>query len=126
MGAKQGEVIVQVGEGKYGVHFRDGVATHVTRHGEQWREVVGDKLIASLASELQEWRGAAGDMRASLKQASVRETALRAEVAVLQDLNLGLSGDRAILVGDVARLKCENEKLRKQLAGNDESRRRMR
>lgn len=48
---------VEIEDGKYTYDFNGGNA-HVLRYGEPWRDVVGDKFIYCMASEIDELRTA--------------------------------------------------------------------
>lgn len=51
-------VDVSVASGKYRVVMEHGGPLHALRHGEPWRDLVGDNLVFMLAVELERCRDA--------------------------------------------------------------------
>lgn len=53
---------LEVADGKYTIVGIEDGKLHALRHGEPWRDLVGDKLVLSLAQELLEAREALREM----------------------------------------------------------------
>lgn len=96
---------VSVANGKYRVRARNGCDLHALRHGQLWRDLVGDGLVLALATELAEARDRlitvharlAGEQIGALDTAKMREeeadwtndevATLRVQVAALEREN---------------------------------------
>jgi hypothetical protein len=48
--------VIETSDKKYAVFIQPNGAAFATRHGEYWRELVGDKFVTTLALDLQEAR----------------------------------------------------------------------
>lgn len=59
---------VTVANGKYTVVMEEGGRLHALRHGEEWRDCCGDKLIYCLASELEDARAEVAALKKKLAE----------------------------------------------------------
>lgn len=50
------ETRIDLKDGKYTVVLRSDGAMHALRHGEPWRDLVGDKMVMAMAHEIMELR----------------------------------------------------------------------